>query len=227
MKNWFQILICVFALQSCIQDDIIDDRVDEAFTITNPINEITINDTYQFTTRYTDNVGKTVDINISWTSDDPTIATIDNNGLVTAQSNGQTTIRANVNAPSGPISDSNIISVVAEPVNNNDITTKTGTIITTSSYTLEGTFTIKEIANTNNLELVINDDYNASSSLPGLYLYLTNNTSTINNAKEVGAVPVFSGSHTYIIENTGINDFTHLLYWCKPFSVKVGEAEIE
>ena len=84
---------------------------------------------------------------------------------------------------------------------------------------------LKEIPNTNDLELIISENYKASERLPGLYLYFTNNINTVANAKEIQKVTVFKGTHTYIIKNTGINDFTHLLYWCKPFGVDVGNGE--
>lgn len=228
MKNWFIILLCVGLLQSCIQNDIIDDRVDEAFSITNTIQQLTINNTYQYTTKYTDNVGKTVTIPITWTTSNSSIATISNSGLVTAVSQGEATITATVTTASGKtIMSTDMITVTMEQIDNNGPKTRTGTIMTTSSYKLAGTFTLREIPETDNLELIINSDYVASASLPGLYLYLTNNVNTINNAQQVSAVSVFNGAHTYTIQNTGINDFSHLLYWCKPFSVKVGQAEIK
>ncbi|SNR16987.1 Ig-like domain-containing protein [Tenacibaculum jejuense] len=228
MKHLSILLLSIFLLQSCIQDDIIDDRVDASFSITNPISEITLSDTFQLTTKYTDNVGKTVTTNITWSSSNEMIATVSNSGLVTAVAQGQTTIMASIVSEEGEtITDEIVVTVTMDQVDNNTTQEKTGTIRTTSSYVLEGTFTLREIPNTNNLELVINDNYRASSSLPGLYIYLTNNPNTVNNAKEIQAVRVFNGAHTYIIEDTGINDFSHILYWCKPFSVKVGEAEIQ
>ncbi|MEM9549152.1 MAG: hypothetical protein AAGA77_24405, partial [Bacteroidota bacterium] len=62
--------------------------------------------------------------------------------------------------------------------------------------------------------------------LPGLYVYLTNNRNTTANALEIGAVEVFNGAHTYTVEDVGINDYKFLLYFCKPFNVKVGDGEI-
>ena len=55
---------------------------------------------------------------------------------------------------------------------------------------------------------------------------MTNNPNTASGAKEIQKVTVFNGAHKYIITNTKINDFNHLLYWCKPFGVKVGDGEI-
>ena len=228
MKQFSILLLSIFFFQSCIEDDIINDRVEASFSITNAITEITLNDTFQLTTRYTDNVGKTITTTVDWSSSDETIATVSNDGLISAVAEGQATITASITSTEGEtITDQIMVTVTMDQVDNNTNTERTGTIRTTSSYVLEGTFTLREIPNTNNLELVINDDYRASSSLPGLYIYLTNNVNTINNAKEIQAVRVFNGSHRYVIENTDINDYSNILYWCKPFSVKVGDATIQ
>ncbi len=205
------------------EDEVMVTPVQEKLNINNPIEEIYVNTMHQYTITYTDNTGRIQTPEVRWSSSNADTVTIDSNGKITAVSSGEATIMASVTSSSGTV----LTAEDAITIKNNESIQKSGTIKTTSSYALEGTFTLKEVPNTNNLELSVNDDYKASTSLPGLYLYLTNNTSTINNAQEVGAVQVFSGSHTYVIENTGINDFTHLLYWCKPFSVKVGEGEIK
>ncbi|WP_240751474.1 DM13 domain-containing protein [Flagellimonas onchidii] len=108
---------------------------------------------------------------------------------------------------------------------NNSDDTKSGTIETTSGYLLQGDFTIV-IDGDGNLFLEMDSNYRADTDLPGLYLYLTNNPNSVNGAHEVGAVEVFSGEHFYTIENVGLNEFKYLLYWCKPFSVKVGDGKI-
>lgn len=224
----FLLLSITILTQSCINDDIIDDTVNEKFTFNNSIIELTVNTTYQYSTKYTDNVGNVKTPTVTWTSSNPTIISVSNSGLITALTEGQATITASVTFLNGTITSiENTITATTTFVDNNGQNEKKGTIRTTSSYSLTGSFTLKEIPNTNNLELLIDSNYNASSSLPGLYLYLTNNPNTINGAKEVSKVGVFNGAHKYIITNTGINDFSHLLYWCKPFSVKVGEAEIK
>ena len=70
-------------------------------------------------------------------------------------------------------------------------------------------------------------DLDGATSLPGLYVYLTNNPSTVNNAYEIGRVETFNGAHSYRISGVGLNEYDYLLYWCKPFSVKVGDGEIK
>lgn len=106
-------------------------------------------------------------------------------------------------------------------------TSKSGTIATTSDYELMGSFTLSSIENTNNLLLTLNANYVASTELPGLYVYLTNDANSVANALSLGPVEVFTGAHNYIIENVNLTDYTYLLYWCEPFSVKVGGGVIE
>lgn len=228
MKQFSFLLLLTLFLSSCVGDDIIADRVDEKLAINNPIEQLTLNRTYQYTTKYTDNVGQVKTPQVTWTSSQPGIISVSNTGLITALTIGQATVTASVTTAGGEtITTEDMVMTTNQNIDNNGPREKKGTIRTTSSYALRGDFTIKEIPNTNDLELSISANYMASSSLPGLYLYLTNNPNTVNNAKEIAKVAVFNGAHKYTIKNTGINDFSHLLYWCKPFSVKVGDGEIK
>ena len=100
-----------------------------------------------------------------------------------------------------------------------------GQIRTTSSYTLEGNFRYEH--NGTQIILSLDDTYRASSSLPGLYLYLTNNPNSPEDGYEVGAVSIFTGEHSYTLPaSIGLMDYKYLLYWCKPFRVKVGDAQL-
>ena len=91
--------------------------------------------------------------------------------------------------------------------------------------TLEGGFTLS-ITETG-LQLSLGEDYKASTTLPGLYVYLSNNNNTTSQAYEIGPVKVFTGSHSYDLPSSiGLMDYQYILYWCKPFNVKVGEAKI-
>ena len=100
-----------------------------------------------------------------------------------------------------------------------------GQIRTTSSYILEGSFRYEH--NGTQIILSLDDSYRASSSLPGLYLYLTNNPNSPEDGYEVGEVTVFAGAHSYNLPSSiNLMDYKYLLYWCKPFRVKVGDAQL-
>ena len=43
---------------------------------------------------------------------------------------------------------------------------------------------------------------------------------------EIGEVKVFKGAHRYTIGgDIALNQYKYLLYYCKPFNVKVGDGE--
>ncbi|QXP68817.1 Ig-like domain-containing protein [Polaribacter sp. R2A056_3_33] len=194
--------------------------IDERISINNPIEDLNINNTHQYTTTYTNSSGETENTAITWQSSNTNVLTVSNTGLITAIAPGEAVVTATVNSSNNTLTTQDTVIVIG-----NTTQEKTGTLKTSSSYELRGDFTLKEIPNTNDLELTIDENYKASDRLPGLYLYFTNNINTVANAKEIQKITVFEGAHTYIIKNTGINDFTHLLYWCKPFGVDVGNGE--
>ncbi len=100
-----------------------------------------------------------------------------------------------------------------------------GEIISTSSYILEGNFRYEH--NGTQITLSLDENYRASTSLPGLYLNLGNNPNTVNGAIEIAKVTVFNGAHEYILPpSIELADYKYLIYWCKPFSVPVGEGAI-
>ena len=218
----FGIVLSLFS--ACIGDDIIDDAVEPTIRITNPIDTLEINTSYTFEFSYFNNVGVQEQItDFTWYSSDPAIISVNADGVVTANTLGEATIGIQTTQNGQTITDEQLVivgeSTVVVP------SERSGVVETTSSYALFGTFTLKEVGD--NLELSFAGDYNASTALPGLYVYLTNNPSTTTTAFEIGAVQVFNGAHTYTIEGVGINDYDYVLYFCKPFNVKVGDGAIE
>ena len=223
MKNYIVLFIAFAAVfTSCIKDDIVEDFVEPTVRITTVPDTIELNSSFQFEFMYLNNVGVEEEVDGQWSSSDPSIIEIDNTGLATALAVGQADISVTYTDNGVDLVETTTVNVGNSTVLQE--TGKSGTIMTTSSYVLEGSFTLVEEGD--NLILNIEDDYKASSSLPGLYVYLTNNRNTIANALEISKVDVFSGEHSYTIENVGINDYQFLLYFCKPFNVKVGDAEI-
>jgi len=100
-----------------------------------------------------------------------------------------------------------------------------GEIHSTSSYALEGKFLYEHDGT--RITLSLDSSYRASTSLPGLYIYLGNNPRTVNGAFEIGEVKVFSGAHQYVLPpSIELTDYKYIIYWCKPFSVPVGEGQI-
>ncbi|WP_235296957.1 Ig-like domain-containing protein [Portibacter marinus] len=211
---------------SCIGDDFIDDRVDPILRITNPIDSIALDSTYQFQISFLNYVGKEEEVEAEWTSSDETIIQVDQMGLASAKSPGSAEITAEYTDLEGTlVTDSRTVGVGERTVKE-QTKGKKGLVSTTSTYKLTGEFTLTS-NDDGSIELAFFDDYEASTALPGLYVYLTNNPSTISGALEIQAVEVFEGAHTYTIENVELEQYGYVLYFCKPFNVKVGHGEIE
>lgn len=211
-------------LASCVGDDIIDDEVDPDLRITNPLESLKNGDSYDLNSLYFDNVGIEDKTEPVWTSSDNQIATVNDTGLITGVSKGNIEIIACIGTGNNKVSDTvqfevGDTTIIASP------TLKFGTIQTTSQYKLQGSFTI--VHEGNGIKLSIGADYDASTALPGLYVYLSNNPQSTAGAHEIGAVQTFKGAHDYIIPSVSINSFKYVLYFCKPFNVKVGDGLIK
>ncbi len=223
LKVSFPFFLLVVLVTSCVQDDFIDDRVDPVLRFISSIDTIEISTEFQLEAMYLNNVGQEETQAFMWNSDRPEMLTVNSTGLVQAISAGTATITVSFETEEGiTISDQMDITVGDNTVIT--IEEKSGTIRTTSSYTLEGNFTFQEV--NGNLLIEVAEDYRASANLPGLYIYLTNNPTTTADALEIGPVEVFNGAHSYEIPNTGVSDYQYLLYFCKPFNIKVGDGEI-
>lgn len=226
MKSTFYIVLCTFLFSSCIGDDIIMDRVEETLRITAQATSIAAGETFQFEARFTNNIGETEEGQVAWSSSDETVLSIDQDGLATAIAQGTATISAVVTLEDGGILKEEMdVEVSMITVEIELPTSRSGVIKTTTFYDLEGDFTLNAVDD--NLVIEIADNYKASDALPGLYIYLTNNPNSINDALEIGEVEVFEGAHSYELENVGLMDYDYILYFCKPFRVKVGDGEIE
>lgn len=213
-------------LTSCIGDDIVDDYVQPEIRIQNPVSSIEEGTSYQFNYRFVNNVGQEEQVSPSWQSADPAILSIDASGLAMALAEGTTSITLSYQDEFGETAsvtepvEVGASTVVVEP------TFRMGTIATTSSYELTGDFELSELPN-GSLSLSFAANYVADDGLPGLYVYLSNNPNSRSGALEIGPVEVFRGAHEYVITGAQLDQYAYVLYFCKPFNVKVGHGDIE
>ena len=215
--------IILLSIFSCIKDDYVEDFVEPVLRIISTVDTIGIDESFQFEAMYLNNVGLEEEVSLQWFSSTPEVLSIStNDGLAQALQEGSAIISVKYNVGSLSLEAFMEVNVGAETVSN--ITERMGTVASTSSYQLMGDFLLKEDGN--GLILELSDNYAASTALPGLFVYLSNNKNSIGNAFEIASVVTFSGAHTYTIPNIGINDYSYLLYFCKPFNVKVGDGEI-
>ena len=223
MKAFCFTLFLALTLTACIQDDIVFDTVEPELRITRAVDTIALDSSYQFDAIYLNNVGVAEAIDIIWQSTAPDIIDIDADGLATALQLGSATITASFDDGTQLVQDEVEVHTGEETISLPS--ERSGVIHTTSSYLLEGDFTLSEQGA--NLQLEVAENYRASTALPGLYIYLTNNPNTIANALEIGAVETFTGAHSYTIPNTSLDTYNYVLYFCKPFNVKVGDGQIQ
>lgn len=211
-------------MTSCIGDDFIFDEVEPMIIITSNIETLALGTTFQIEAKYLNNVGDEQVLPKSWTSSAPEIISVDQAGLISALQVGQSVITAELVLDNEILEDQITVTVGEETSQSSNA--RTGVIQSTSSYRLEGNFSLEKKGES--LVLDIDESYQTTSALPGLYIYLTNNRNSNSGALEIGEVTVFSGAHSYILpDDVGINDYQYILYYCKPFSVKVGDGEFE
>ena len=228
MKKTILSAVCILSLFSCVKTDIVNDRVDPKLFISNPLSSLENGKTHQFEVVYFNYVGKEIDNpNVRWTSSDESVLTITEDGLATGVDFGSAKVSVSL------VTDEEILTITKDDDFNISTFTEyeprgfEGTVVTTSSYALEGSYVL-DIQDNGVLRLSLGEDYSASTSLPGLYIYLGNNPNSIADAYEIGPVTVFQGAHFYDLPETiGLYDNSYILYWCKPFGVKVGEGQIQ
>ena len=226
MKLTYWIIPATLLIMSgCIGDDIIFDAVEESVRIQNPIDSLGVGDMYMFEAAYFNQIGVEENATIKWESADTNIVQITQEGMATGIALGTTHLRASVSRSDKEILDSLEIIVGMETGNPTAIE-RTGMLQTSSSYVLEGSFTLK--MENGSPVLSFAEDYQASSALPGLYVYLSNNANSTNEAFEIGEVKVFSGAHSYTLPSSiELNQYAYVLYYCKPFRVKVGDGPFD
>jgi hypothetical protein len=219
LKNIALVLLLPSFFSGCIGTDILEDLMEERLVIESTISSLKVSETYQFKVRYFNNIGVEESISPTWESSDATIVSINDTGLATALKKGSVMIKASYREIQTEL------TLITSDTTTSAPTERSTEVNTVSSYPLSGSVKLK--VNGNGLILEFADNFNTTSALPGLYVYLSNNTNTISGALEVGAVTKFSGSQTYNISATGdLFKYNYVLFFCKPFVVPVGNGKL-
>ena len=225
----FFAFLSVFAVSSCIEDDFIEDFVQPEVRITNSIDTLCVDSVFTYEASFFNNIGQRDAVDIGWSSTDETVVTINDEGQAIGVAEGDAIIVASFfdSVESVEVSDSIDISIgeAILPPEEDPLLMINGVIETTTFYRLEGDFQYSETED-EGVFIDIASNYSADSGLPGLYIYLSNNRNSIANALEIGEVTTFNGAHTYTVPDVGFQDYNFIVYFCKPFNVKVGEAEL-
>lgn len=214
------ILISIVWLSGCIGTDVLDDAVEEKIVIENPIMSLKVGDSHQFEARYLNRAGMEEMADIVWSSSNPEKISLDASGKATALEAGNATISAQFKGASTSF----LLEAGDETIDAAE--ERTATLQTVSSYPLSGTVRLKK--EEGRLILSFDDNFKTTSALPGLYVYLSNNTNTTNGALEVAKVAKFEGAQSYTITDTEeLFDYNIVLFYCKPFVVPVGHGTLQ
>ncbi len=210
---------------ACIGTDYIEDAVEPELRITTQVEALGVGDSFQLEASYFNQVGLPEEVSVGWESSAPELVEVSPLGLVRARAAGTAVLRASFVGEMFQASDSLELTVdsVGAPTT---MPTRGGRLATQSSYELTGTFSLDRSEDETGITIRLAADYVADDGLPGLYLYLTNNPSSVAGAYEIGAVTVFEGAHEYEVADVDVDQYAYLLYYCKPFSVRVGSGEI-
>ena len=231
MKKYLGFLVlALILLQSCIGDDVLEDAVPADLRIVSATDSVTVDSTFLFEAKYFNILGEEEAQTITWTSSDASVLSIDANGLATGVSEGAVVVLATT-SPDGEtqLTDSKEVVVTKDIVETPTVTARDVTF--SGSYSLQGSGVLREQED-GSLVLEINGDYRMDEGLPGAYIYLTNNPNSNpnsgNNGYEVAAVDTFSGAHSYEVSgDVDLFEYNYVLFYCKPFSVKIGDGELE
>lgn len=222
-------VLSVLVVSSCIKDDFLEDFVQPELRLTITIDSLNVDSTFTFDASFFNNIGQNEAVALDWSSSDESVVAINDQGVARGVGEGSATITVSYFDPLENITvenSSNIVitTVFIAPPEEPELRSKDGVIMTTTFYTLEGDFTFNE--EEDGVTIDIADNYRASTGLPGFYVYLSNNRNSIAGALEIGEVTTFNGAHSYTIPEVGFEDYSFIVYFCKPFNVKVGDAEL-
>lgn len=221
IKPYLILALLGCGLTSCIGTDIVEDIiVEQTVSISNRLESLAVGDSYQFEADFFDEMGEQAMADIIWSSNNESIMSITTSGLATGVSQGEVWI----SAMSGMARDSVMVSV--GPSTTFAAAERTGSFVGLRNYNVSGNFTLTEDGD--NLVLTFASNFVASRG-PGLFVYLSNNSTRVNGGIEMGSLMQNSGAQTYTIALTEaqLDTYNHVLIYCKPFGVAFGTGQFD
>lgn len=228
MRKKITVLFLVL-LSSCIGTDIIPDFVEARVQIDQDITALQLNTMHQFKANFTNEVGEVVEGDILWASTNPSVMSIEaTTGWATALAEGTTDIIASLDNGELSLADTISIQVGSETVAASN--ERTGTLQGNAGYTLNGDMKLIDNGD-GTLTLSFGENFSFSGA-PDPYIYLSNSRNNINNAVEIHFLSSRNQdiSGAFEINNiTGVtlNQYTHVVFWCRAFSVRLGDGTFD
>lgn len=156
---------------------------------------------------------------LSWSSSNPLVLSVNPNGLVTGQSAGSayvTAFAAGVNSLP--------LSIQVLPASG---LSRSGTFSGNMGYSVSGTATLQQTGN--GLQLILGSNFQASSG-PQLGVFLAKTASGALNAQnslKLANLIQNSGMQTYNVPaGVDLNDYDYIVIYCIPFTVRFGTAQL-
>lgn len=152
---------------------------------------------------------------IVWISDNETIATVDESGLVSILSAGTVNITASVDNVFSPA-----LSLTARIENNQRV----ASFQNAGGYNASGEATLQVTAE-GALEVLFSAEFSVDNG-PGLEIFLSNTQSPTVNSVNLGSLQSTSGLQTYAIPtNVLIDDYAWIIIHCVPFDLVFGRGQ--
>ena len=160
--------------------------------------------------------GDIISATFTWESSDPSIASVDSEGLVTAQAEGNVSITA--------VADG-IASVPFAILCGESVSSREGTFSGRNGYNAKGLATLETVNDSSTLRF--SEDFQTSAG-PGLYIYLSPQDNGVSGAVSLGEIQSNNGEQAYGIPPTvNPDEYDHVIIYCKPFGVLFGVATLE
>ena len=214
----FPLISAVLFLTSCIGTDVLEiSEVEAKVKITLSVSTLKLGTSFQLGAVYINEYSMIEQKEFTWTSSDPDIITVSEEGNITGISLGTATITVAV----GSIDSSLDIEVT-------DTTTgmgaRTGTFMGLTGHSVSGSFKLE--MDGPNLVLTLNSDFNTQTG-PGLYVYLSNMSENVSGGSELGELQAPTGMQQYTVP-AGVEPGTydHVIVYCKPFGVPFGTGQL-
>lgn len=219
MKKICLSIIPALWLVSCIGTDYVDEvMVPEEVSIVASVDSLKVGESFQFVADYFNDFGQKEDVLVQWSSSDANVLSIDNSGLATALTPGDVLIRASFGSAADTVMlNSGAVTSVVE-------NERSGVFMGRSDYSVEGPFVLRDLDD--KLELTFESGFRASNG-PGLFVYLSNEITSVTGGIELGALKSNSGMQTYDIDKSlaQLDSYRYVLIYCKPFGVTFGYGE--
>ena len=176
---------------------------------------LNLDETLNLSARALNAVGQEIsNVDITWESTDSSIASVSSSGTVTAHNNGSADIVASADQISG-----NYPITVGQP------SERMGQFESLNGYQTSGSVTLT-LGNSEVVNINLGDDFSADNG-PGLYVYLSNNRSSISGGVEIGKLRSNNGADTYIApSDVTLDEYDFVLIYCRPFGVGFGSAKL-